>query len=237
MLAEERRSVRFGEGVLLSTVHGVKGEEFRYVILLDGGWDRVPANDQVHLEEERRLYYVAMTRAAERLIVFTRSDVKNPFLRPFIQLTAEATFDDVVLPQKIRQYHVIGMPDLWLSYAGLQPADTALNRTLVGLRAGDAVTLQMKRSGMAVCAPDGRTIARLSKKAETFWAPRLSRVMADRILALIVRTAEQTRLTGADISRLKSDQWLLPMVEVELAADDDFPHTALPSTKSDGAAA
>ena len=222
MLAEEQRSVRFGEGVLLSTVHGVKGEEFRYVILLGGGWDKALIDNRL-TEEERRLYYVAMTRAAERLIVFSRADVKNPFIRSFINLTAEQMFEDVALPKNIRRYRVIGMPDLWLSYAGLQPVDTALNRLLSQLQTGDAVTLAMKRHGIAVCAPDGRTIARLSQKAETVWSPILTCVKRARILALVVRTAEQTRLSGNGTYGLKSDEWLLPIVEAELTAETDAP--------------
>ncbi len=233
MLAEERRSVRFGEGVLLSTVHGVKGEEFRYVILLDGGWDRALSNDEL-LEEERRLYYVAMTRAAERLIVFQRTDVKNPFLRPLAKLTVEQTFD-VPEPSAVRHYRVIGMADLWLSYAGLQPTGTALHRTLQVLNAGDDVTLQMKRKGVAVCAADGRTIARLSQKAEKLWPALLSRVLRARILALVVRTAEQTRLASPVSYELKSDAWLLPIVEVELTEEDAAEVSAPSAVTRDGA--
>ena len=56
-LLEERQEKRTGTGVFLGTVHSVKGMEFPHVFLLDDGWH------QGNLEEERRLFYVGMTRA------------------------------------------------------------------------------------------------------------------------------------------------------------------------------
>lgn len=127
------------------------------------------------------------------------------------------------------------MADLWLSYAGLQPTGTALHRTLQVLNAGDDVTLQMKRKGVAVCAADGRTIARLSQKAEKLWPALLSRVLRARILALVVRTAEQTRLASPVSYELKSDAWLLPIVEVELTEEDAAEVSAPSAVTRDGA--
>jgi DNA helicase-2/ATP-dependent DNA helicase PcrA len=68
--------------VKLMTVHASKGLEFKYVFLVgmeenifpSGGW---LASD-VEIEEERRLFYVAMTRAKERLQVsFAKSRLRN----------------------------------------------------------------------------------------------------------------------------------------------------------------
>ena len=77
------------EGVRLMTLYQAKGLEFPIVFvpsLLDGEWpvreggdgmfprellrEAVPAGD-IHTDEERRLLYVAMTRAQERLILTT----------------------------------------------------------------------------------------------------------------------------------------------------------------------
>lgn len=79
-LSEQRRQIRFGKGVLLSTVHGVKGEEYRHVLILDGGWQRSAENASNNIEEERRLFYVAMTRAIQRLVVMSRADQRHPHL-------------------------------------------------------------------------------------------------------------------------------------------------------------
>ncbi len=80
------------EGVRLMTLYQAKGLEFPIVIvpnLLDGEWpvrdqgsgwfprellrEQVPAGD-IHTDEERRLLYVAMTRAQERLLLMTHGD-------------------------------------------------------------------------------------------------------------------------------------------------------------------
>ncbi len=77
------------EGVRLMTLYQAKGLEFRHVIvpyLVDGEWpvregwagyfpaellrEAVPAGD-IHTEEERRLLYVAMTRAQDTLLLTT----------------------------------------------------------------------------------------------------------------------------------------------------------------------
>ncbi|MYB34731.1 MAG: hypothetical protein F4X92_06340 [Gammaproteobacteria bacterium] len=54
-------------GLLLLTAHRAKGLEFDHVAVLDGGWCRRFPNEGQ--DAERRLYYVAMTRARETLFL------------------------------------------------------------------------------------------------------------------------------------------------------------------------
>lgn len=54
--------------VNLMTIHGSKGLEFRAVILIDACEERIPCVFS-DIEEERRLFYVAMTRAKELLFI------------------------------------------------------------------------------------------------------------------------------------------------------------------------
>lgn len=63
---------------MLSTVHGVKGEEFEHVIILDGAWQSTVEKNTTALEEERRVFYVAMTRAISRLVIMQRHDQSHP---------------------------------------------------------------------------------------------------------------------------------------------------------------
>lgn len=61
-----------GETVKLATVHQVKGLEFKIVFIVALEEDIFPhanASTTKELEEERRVFYVAMTRAKERLIL------------------------------------------------------------------------------------------------------------------------------------------------------------------------
>lgn len=69
-----------GGNVILSTVHGSKGLEYDRVILLDGVRNVLPSADGDYAEE-RRIYYVAMTRAKEELILPDYGDYESTFLR------------------------------------------------------------------------------------------------------------------------------------------------------------
>jgi DNA helicase-2/ATP-dependent DNA helicase PcrA len=85
-----------GDAVQLMTVHGAKGLEFPHVFLLRLNNKAFPASErtrvfefpaelmkegapaeQFHIQEERRLFYVALTRARERLTITTLTDKKG----------------------------------------------------------------------------------------------------------------------------------------------------------------
>ena len=68
-LKERQRSLKQG-GVRLMTIHAAKGLEFDTVFLIEANEGRIPykkAKTEQETEEERRLFYVAMTRAKEVL--------------------------------------------------------------------------------------------------------------------------------------------------------------------------
>ena len=82
-LAEQARQRRQKkEGVCLMTMHSAKGLEFRIVYILDANEGVSPHHKaflDVDMEEERRMFYVAMTRAKERLHVYF---VKERYHKP-----------------------------------------------------------------------------------------------------------------------------------------------------------
>ena len=54
------------------TMHGAKGLEYELVFIIGGNEGSVPyrkAKLKEEIEEERRMFYVAMTRAKSRLII------------------------------------------------------------------------------------------------------------------------------------------------------------------------
>ena len=69
------------DAVQLLTVHASKGLEYSMVIITDvneGNFPQKKAVDRKALEEERRIFYVAMTRAKDRLfMLYLRKDTKN----------------------------------------------------------------------------------------------------------------------------------------------------------------
>src|SRR6266436_688 len=85
-----------GDAVQLMTVHGAKGLEFPHVFLLRVNEGAFPARNRAplfefptalmkeelpqgdfHIQEERRLFYVALTRAKQRLTITTLTDKKG----------------------------------------------------------------------------------------------------------------------------------------------------------------
>lgn len=73
MLKEQRKKSReTKESAALMTMHGSKGLEYDTVFIIQGNEGVVPykkAKTEDEIEEERRLFYVAMTRAKRKLII------------------------------------------------------------------------------------------------------------------------------------------------------------------------
>lgn len=78
---EESKKNRDEDRVLLSTIHGVKGMEFKNVFLINCNEDTMPHSQskETNLEEERRLFYVAITRAIDNLYLFVPKMRKGKF--------------------------------------------------------------------------------------------------------------------------------------------------------------
>ncbi len=66
--------------VTLSTIHRVKGQEWPVVIVHDAAADQFPHRLADDVEEERRVFHVAITRAQRRAVVVAPSDEPSPFI-------------------------------------------------------------------------------------------------------------------------------------------------------------
>lgn len=64
-------------GVQIRTVHSAKGEEFRVVFLLYLGDRSFPHGSRPDIDEEKRLLYVGITRAQERLYIIGRPGIHH----------------------------------------------------------------------------------------------------------------------------------------------------------------
>jgi DNA helicase-2/ATP-dependent DNA helicase PcrA len=106
-----------GDAVQLMTVHGAKGLEFPHVFLLRVNTHAFPSRKRsplfefpvrlmkeelpqgdFHIQEERRLFYVALTRAQERLTIITLTEKKNK-VPTFIE--------DILLDPAIRRRDIL----------------------------------------------------------------------------------------------------------------------------------
>lgn len=67
------------DAVILSTIHGVKGMEFKNVYLINCNEENIPHINSIekNIEEERRLFYVGVTRAVDNLWLCISKNVKG----------------------------------------------------------------------------------------------------------------------------------------------------------------
>lgn len=214
-LMEQRRQTRFGSGVLLSTVHGVKGEEYQYVLVLDGSW-AVAGLPQAKVEEERRLYYVAMTRAIDQLILFSRQDETNPHI-PLISgdLTSLCFSEAERACTQVYRFTTTGFGRLYLSYVSLFPADHPAHALLCALNPGDEVRLASAGNSVFITY-QGINIAKIAKKYSEEFAAICTQ---NNYRAAIV--AMQRHRYDADNEfeqKVQVEAWWLPVIEVVYCA-------------------
>lgn len=110
IVSGKQGDLRSGSSVVLSTVHSSKGLEYDTVYLMDvvdGVFPEsifknpkaIDQKGQAAYEEERRLFYVGVTRARERLCVFRLSDQKSSFCR-------ELTYKEEVAAEKAQKLKI-----------------------------------------------------------------------------------------------------------------------------------
>jgi ATP-dependent DNA helicase RecQ len=212
--AESRREFTYGEGVTLSTVHSAKGTEFDHVLLV-GPW-RLPA-ERVKQEEERRAFYVGLTRARKTLAVLERGDVR-PSLPETLIGTAiiRRRFSGAMRGGELTcfSYEVLSLEDIHLGYPGRFGQDHPIHLALAALQPGDKLCLARDKSGnLELRNAAGTPVARLSKRAQEEWSSRLNAIKEVRFLAAVRRTAAQ----DADPTRreaLQVQSWEIPLVEI-----------------------
>jgi len=79
-----------GEGVHLSTVHKVKGREWPRVIVFAASAGLFPHRLSDDVEEERRVFHVAVTRARTSVVVLADAAAPSPFLDELTGVAPEA---------------------------------------------------------------------------------------------------------------------------------------------------
>ncbi len=80
---------RIKNRIILSTIHGTKGLEFPYVFILDLKQGVFPSAMCTDIEEERRLFYVGVTRAKKKLVLCYTENKPSQFLS---EITAHEDF-------------------------------------------------------------------------------------------------------------------------------------------------
>ena len=217
-LAVAKSEHLIGEGVLVGTVHSAKGKEFPHVVVLGGDWNQRPRNGDSP-EAQRRLYYVAMTRAISTLTIINRRDDQTPYVGDLLGgqgvVRMPRSFAPADRTSRIRTtYTVLGLEDIYLSYAGNRPSLDPIHQALAEVGTNTTVMLNpIGRTGIRVCDQSGRELARLSKAAASRWRQARKNPTDDetRVLAMVLRTKQD----GEEEYRrnVKTDRWEVPILE------------------------
>lgn len=204
--ATESRRTGHPNALKLMTAHGAKGLEFKHVIVMDC------ADWSWSSEDERRLLYVAMTRAKETLTVLRAEGGRNPYL---VDLgTVEGVVDLLpsvrpdCRPDIARRYVALGPSDVDIGFAGrLIPSDQ-MHARISSLSWGSQVSV----SGKQISTVQGAMVGKLANKAESFEA-----TTSGTVSGVLVRTRGQTAPQFQ--AGLKLDRWETVLVEVILPAN------------------
>lgn len=88
-----------GDVVTLATVHSTKGLEWPHVIVHDVRGDLHPHRLAVDIEEERRIFHVAITRCRESVLINAHPPTAPVPRSPFLAELAQARPDDAPWPE------------------------------------------------------------------------------------------------------------------------------------------
>ncbi|MEX0289796.1 MAG: ATP-dependent helicase [Flavobacteriaceae bacterium] len=223
-LHEQQRLGGQSSGVSICTAHKAKGMEFDCVFILDGGWNS-SLSDSAKLEEERRLLYVAMTRARQNLMLFQRKDRPNPFIRDFRDERVLERQIKLVVPEAndlLMNIDAIELEDLYISFsANMKPSSHILS-TLQHLGRRDPLKFVEStfnsQSVIEVQTQTGICVTRLSHKGYEKLKPKLDKI--DRIVTsgLHIRTRED----GNKMQDTSRDFWEIPIFEVYWSDYDEI---------------
>src|SRR5215472_8181662 len=142
--------------VTLLTLHNAKGLEFRSVFMLgleEGIFPHVRSLEENSLEEERRLCYVGMTRAKERLTL-THAMRRNLFGRSEANLPSR--FLDELPTLGVERERL--RPASWSDYGRREHREFAPREVLPDISTGDAVRHSSLGSGIVLAIEAGGVV-------------------------------------------------------------------------------
>ena len=191
-LAEWAREVRRRQrGLLLLTAHRAKGLEFDHVVVLAGGWGRVGRDEDV--DAPRRLYYVAMTRARQTLVLAQLSG-DQPFQAAFSGLPSVQPRKPLrnlppARPELTRQYRRLSLRDIFLSFPAYKPSGHPVHRAIASLSPGDSLVMRSGPNRWELLDRDGTVVGQL---ASNFAPPDGMRCSSATVLAVVTWDKEKS---------------------------------------------
>ena len=189
--------------LLLLTAHRAKGLEFDHVMILDAGGWRQSSDD------ERRLYYVAMTRARKTLTLCSQHVVKHPFIRECeaLCLKTQPTPQRTAQPLKLRSW-VANPSHVKLSWPAFFSPDKAIHRAIAALEFGSDLELRQRQDGgqdWELVDKNGTPVARMAKA----FSPPDGQIISVKVAAIMARSRKK-----GDAEPLKTDGWEVVIPEI-----------------------
>ena len=209
-LAEWGRDARKRQtGLLLLSAHRAKGLEFDDVVILDGGWDR-PSNGGDR-DAERRLYYVAMTRARRSLALLAMGS-RHPFIDDLDGAAVALRAPDengLDLADCRKIYRTLSPSEVVLDFAGQVANGHRALRSLARIAAGDPVSLKQNGKRWLIVDRNGVAIGRLARKFEP---PQDATFVAGSVFAITTR--QRSDSAEGFQPRLRRDRWSVVLPEL-----------------------
>ena len=189
--------------LLLLSAHRSKGLEFDHVLILDsGGW-------QAAADEERRLFYVAMTRARKTLTLCESRGEGHAFVHDLGELALRTRPGGCRPEPGLRHHTWTADPgQVVLSWPGYFSATAPIHGAIAALEVGSPLVLRPKsqeKPGWEVANRDGLTVTQMAEK----FRPPQGKIIEVRVAAILVRRAKPGE------ENLRSNQWELVLPEIE----------------------
>lgn len=202
--SKARGSSRPNAPLLLTTAHRAKGLEFDHVLILDGGgW-------QGRSDDERRLFYVAMTRARLSLTLCATLGGQHPFIDELQDLTLHSHPEARPPEPGVNHRTWVADPEkIILSWPGYFRPDAPIHRAIAALDVGSPLLLRPRsdgNTGWELADVSGSTVGRMSSK---FQRPD-GEIVTVRVAAILVR-----RANDSERKKLSCTAWELVLPEIE----------------------
>jgi len=222
-----REPVRFADekGIFMSTMHTAKGLEFDTVL--------VAGTPQNSSEEERRLYYVAITRAKNQLFCFESAQNPNPFFR---EMSKNADNNDKycqhiqmapdLSPAEIKAASTCifetGLDDIVISFPAYKTIYPAAQKIIQSLEPGHFHLLELKEITTSSDKKqfrfyyNKRPIARLSQRGGNKFLKLLNQgYRIKKVIFLAAVKVSKSERTAEDYHGVL-DNWFTPLFQVLL---------------------
>lgn len=184
----------------LLSAHSAKGLEFNHVIVMDCG-------DWRTSDDERRLLYVAMTRAKQSLTVFRIDNGRNTLLSDLSTVEGVHSLLSDIQPKYRRdiqlRYLTYGPREIDIGFAGRQPAQNRMHQHLSSLTVGSELFLRNR----FLVTTAGVVVGKLANATHELPGQAATGI----VKGIMVRTRSQSLPQYQHL--IQTEQWEVPLVE------------------------